>query len=495
MRDLAFRVAVATLVLVLAPACVPPSGPTGKSLDAVKKTDFHTVAGMARAIVEIESALGSDKIKPLQARYEKDYRTDPRDPFKRFLWAYSLKDRNQVWEELTKITKLNDKFYWAYLGMGIILDGWKVDDQAERNFNKALEISSDIAIGYGRLGKMYLRKNNLDAALKLLEEAVGKDPAHLEYRLDLARALDRAGKREEALVTFRQVIAQEPTSFTAHAELGDLLNRKGDQAAAVDSWTQAAGLDQKAYAVRFKRASVLAELKRNQEALPAFQEACELKPDTLACWQVLAKLSAEMEKQDSRVAACEQVVRIDENNLEAHKYLASVYLERGDIERALPSFQEVLIKEKDNLVVLSGLAKIYEQGEEFSQAIEFNEKVLALKPDDARAQAALKGLFARFHILPEPITGKNPERVFARNRRQIAEVYKLRLEKKPGMQGELHYKVTVSNAGGVERVIVARNTAGDQIVDICAFWNLKRSRFPKGFGATYDFELTLKPGD
>ena len=247
--------------------------------------------------------------------------------------------------------------------------------------------------------------------------------------------------------------------------------------------------------MRFKRATALAELKRTDEALPAFQEACELNIRELMCWQALARLAAEMKQQDAQVTAYEQVVKIDEANLEAHKFLAPVYLERGEIERALPAFQTVLIKEKQNLVALAGLARIYEKGEEFSKAIEFNEKVIALKPDDAAAQAALKGLFKRFHILSEPITGKNPESVFARNRRQIAEVYKLRLEKKPGMKGELHYKVTVTNEGKVANVMVAKNTAGDQIIDICAFWNLKRSQFPKGFGATYDFELTLKPGD
>jgi len=495
MRKLAIGVAVAIVVFMLAPACVPPSGPTGKPADEAKKTNRFSVAGMTQAILEIEAALGSDEIKPLRARYEKDYRADPRDPFKRFLWAYSLDDRNQAWEELTKITKLNDRFYWAYLGMGIILDGWKVDDQAEMNFKKALDISSSIAIGYGRLGRMYLRKKNTEKALEQLKEAVDRDPAHSTYRLDLARALDQAKKTGEALANFHKVIEQDPSSFAAHAELGDLLSRKGQKAAAVDSWTKAAELDPKAYGVRFKRASMLAELKRNDEALPAFQEACELKPDALDCWQALAKLAAVTEKQDSRVAAYEQVLRIDEKNLEAHKFLAPIYLERGEIERALPSFQEVLIKEKDNLTALAGLAKIYEKGEEFSKAIEFNEKVIALKPDDAGARAALKGLFGRFHILPDPISGKNPERVFALNRRKIAEVYKLRLKEKPGMKGELHYKVTVGNEGGVERVVVAKNTAGDQIIDICAYWNLKRSRFPKGFGATYDFELTLKPGD
>jgi len=495
MRNLAFGVAVVIVVVMLAPACVPPSGPTARPTAKSPKTDLFSVAGMTRAILETEAALGSDEIKALQARYEKDYRADPRDPFKRFLWAFSLTDRNQAWEELTKITKLNDRFYWAYLGMGIILDGWKVDDQAEMNFKKALEIGPKIAIGHGRLGKMYLRKKSTGQALGQLEEAVGLDPAQSAYRLDLARALDQAKKTEEALATFRKVIGQDPSSFAAHAELGDLLDREGDKAAAVESWAQAAALDPQAYPVRFRRATVLAELKRNQESLPAFQEACELKPDTLECWQSLAKLAGEMGKQDSRVAAFEHVLKIDEHNLDAHKFLAPIYLERGEIERALPSFQEVLIKEKENLVALAGLARIYEKGEEFSRAIEFNEKVLALKPGDAGAQSALKGLFERFHILPEPISGTNPEKVFARNRRQIAEVYKLRLEKKPGMKGELHYKVTVNNEGAVERVVVAKNTAGDQIIDICAFWNLKRSRFPKGFGATYDFELTLKPGD
>ncbi len=494
MRKLAFRAVFVIAVCLPAPACLPPSGPTGKPSDGAKEADRFTVEGMTRAVLEIESALGSDKTGPLQARYHKDYLADPRDPFKRFLWAYSLKDRNQAWEELTKITKLNDRFYWAYLGMGIILDGWKVYDQSEKNFKSALELGPGIAIGYGRLGRMYLRKADSPKALEMLKEAVKKAPGRYEYRLDLARALDQAGKPKEALAAFHEVIEQDPSCFSAHAELGDLLYRSGDRAAAVDSWARAADLDEKAYEVRFKRASALAEIKRSQEALEAYQQACKLRPDALACWQALAGLAAGMDRQDARVAAYEQVLRIDEKNLEAHRALAPVYLERGEIERALPSFRAVLRKEKDDLTALAGLARIYELGEEFSKAIEFNQEVLARKSDHAVAKAALKKLFERFHILPEPITGKNPDRVFALNRRQIAAVYKLRLKEKPGMRGQLHYKVTVNNQGGVDQVTVAKNTAGDLIIDICAFWNLKRSQFPPGFGATYDFELTLNPG-
>jgi hypothetical protein len=97
--------------------------------------------------------------------------------------------------------------------------------------------------------------------------------------------------------------------------------------------------------------------------------------------------------------------------------------------------------------------------------------------------------------MAERFTGRKPDAVFARNREQIAKVYKLLLKERPGMTGELHLKVTVQDDGRVSEVTVVKNTLGNQLIDMCAFWNLRRSRFPSGFGATYDFELTLKPGE
>ncbi|MBW1872210.1 MAG: hypothetical protein JRJ19_09105 [Deltaproteobacteria bacterium] len=62
------------------------------------------------------------------------------------------------------------------------------------------------------------------------------------------------------------------------------------------------------------------------------------------------------------------------------------------------------------------------------------------------------------------------------------------------MRGDMLVKVTVADDGSVTDATLAKNTLGDQIIDLCALWNLRRSTFPAGFGATYDFELTLKPG-
>jgi len=480
-------------------AC-PPPGQQRRTVKTVKsgsrapRPSLFSVPGMTAAIYEIDAVRGSDTIKALQAKYEKMFKADPKNPFKRFLWAYTLNDRNQAWQEMAKATKLNAKFYWAYVGMGAIGDRWKVYDQSEKNFIRALELGPKIAIGYGLFGRMQLHKGDHARAVELLKTAVEKDAKRISYRLDLARAQAAAGQKAEAKASYLQVIKMKSDSFAAHAELARVQKAIGEKAAAVDSFAKAAELDPKSYPVRFERAGLLAALDRGDEAVAAYQDACRLKPRKLACWQALAALAGKLTRQDLRVAAFEKVIEIEFENLEAHTYLAPIYLEQGAIEKALPSYQLVLAKDKDNIQALDGLAQIYEKGEDFSKAIEFNQRVLDKQADHQGAKASRERLFGRFHILPKPISGKTPNKVFSANRRQIASVYKLRLKDEPGLRGYLKIKVTVDNSGKVLDVTVANDTVGDPVLRLCAVWNLKRSRFPDGYGATYDFELTLKPG-
>ena len=479
-------------------ACPPSTKRGGKGVKQVptsEKAGLFSVDGMSAAIEEIDAVRNGALITELRAKYEKMFKTDPKNPFKRFLWAYALEDRNEAWQELVKVTKLNSKFYWAYVGMGVILDGWKVYDQSKKNFEQALALGSGIAIGYGYYGRMRLHKGDHPKALELLTKAVELNPDQVLFRLDLARAFQAGGMKAEAKTEYLKVISVRAESFAAHAELAALLQDLGEKKAAIESYAKAATLDAKHYLVRLSRAKLLAETDQVEPAIAAYQEACELKPSELTCWQALDGLAEKAGKQDLRILANELIVKYDAGNVPAHKYLAPVYLGQGSIEKALPSYQLVLIKEKQNTEALAGLAQIYEKGEQFSKALEFNQRLLALDAEHVSAKQAMERLFNRFHILPTVISGKSPEKVFAANRRQIASVYLLRLKKRSGIRGDLLIKVGVDNDGLVQDVNVAKDTVGDQVLALCAVWNLKRSRFPTGFGATYDFELTLKPGD
>ncbi|MBN2493932.1 MAG: tetratricopeptide repeat protein [Deltaproteobacteria bacterium] len=496
-RSKVLMTAVLAAALAAGTACPPQSGPEprpGAKPSGTRRAGAFSTEGMTAAMLEIESASGQAR-KALQASYGKDFRAEPKNPFKRFLWAYSLDDRNQAWQELSKVTKLNDRFYWAYLGMAIILDEWKVYDQAEQNFSRAIQLGQGIALGYARFGRMWLHKGEPAKAVAMLNQAIEKDFTNVDFRLDLARALAQTGEQQAARKEYAKVIEQAPDRFAPHAELADLLLALGDMEAAIASYGRAAALDRKDYRVRIVRAQLIEKLGKHDAAVPAYKEACEVKPRKVECWQELADLGAALNSVDLQVEAYERIVQADGENLKAHGFLAPIYLQRGEIERALPSYQVLLQDNPKNMDALAGLAEIYEKGEEFSKAIEFYQAVLEQKPDHAGAKSALAKLYARFFILPDPIEAKTPDKIFAINQTHIAKVYKLRLKEHPALQGDLLLKVGVDNSGQVVDVTMARNTVGDSVLDLCAIWNLRRSRFPAGFGATYDFELKLRPGE
>jgi hypothetical protein len=120
--------------------------------------------------------------------------------------------------------------------------------------------------------------------------------------------------------------------------------------------------------------------------------------------------------------------------------------------------------------------------------------LIRLDSNNQFARDALGRLFKQFYILPDPISGKTPEIILTRNREKIAEVYKLRLKGKAGLNGEMIIKVIIDNEGQLIDVIMEKDNVGDPVLEICAIWNIRRSKFPKGFGATYQFELILNPG-
>ncbi len=478
-------------------ACPPAGQQHPKNLSTkvdVSVAKPFSIQGMTSALERIDAARKANKLKPLFLKYEKEFKTEPKNPFKRFLWAYSMEDRNQGWQELAKVIKLNERFVWAHLGMAIILDEWKLYDQAEKSFKNAIAFGPQIPECNGRYGRMMLHKKDYKKAIELLNKAVEKDPARIAFILDLARAYAADGQAELSEQTYKKAISVDPKSFKARKELGYLLAKEKKYSEALDAMTKAAELNDSDYGVYFAKAELLRKLDKGELAIDAYGDACSKKPDELACWQAMWKLADKLDKKDVEIKAAEEIVRIDPENLQAHTFLAPVYLQQGAIEKALPSYQLMFSKDKGNIDAMLGLASIYEQGEEWSKALEFNQKVLEKKPDQSEAKAALMRLFGRFYILEKPISGKSPDKVFRANRIQIATVYKLRLKKRPNLQGSMLIKVAVDNDGKVHDVTIAKDTLGDQILDLCAVWNLKRSKFPAGFGATYDFELTLRPG-
>ncbi len=112
----------------------------------------------------------------------------------------------------------------AYCARGYARRTFEFDwARAEADFKRALELSPGSADAYDYYGRMLTGAGRLDEAIPLLERAYELDP--LTHRSDLATALMRAGRNEEAVAAARAAMRLDPTYPRLRATLGWALFR------------------------------------------------------------------------------------------------------------------------------------------------------------------------------------------------------------------------------------------------------------------------------
>jgi tetratricopeptide (TPR) repeat protein len=67
-------------------------------------------------------------------------------------------------------------------------------------------------------------------------------PGRADVQVDLGRALERLGKRDDAVAAYRKAIAQDPDSAVGHLRLGVLLGESGDETGALKEFERALAL-------------------------------------------------------------------------------------------------------------------------------------------------------------------------------------------------------------------------------------------------------------
>jgi serine/threonine protein kinase/tetratricopeptide (TPR) repeat protein len=96
---------------------------------------------------------------------------------------------------------------------------------AEDDFKRALELSPGSALVHDLYGRMCASLERFDEAIALLSRAHELDP--LTQRIDLATALLRAGRNQEAAAVAARAVAREPHDARLRATLGWGLFRSG----------------------------------------------------------------------------------------------------------------------------------------------------------------------------------------------------------------------------------------------------------------------------
>jgi tetratricopeptide (TPR) repeat protein len=138
--------------------------------------------------------------------------------------------------------RLNQYFYFQ-AGAANERDG--EFEQAEKYFNKALELAPDFAEALNYLGYMWVERGvNLEKARVMIEKAVKTEPENDAFLDSLGWVLFKLNQPQEALAALLKAVdhAEEPDP-TMYDHLGDVYQALGQRDKALESWRKSFSLE------------------------------------------------------------------------------------------------------------------------------------------------------------------------------------------------------------------------------------------------------------
>jgi tetratricopeptide (TPR) repeat protein len=170
--------------------------------------------------------------------------------------------------------ELNPKFLYGWFNLGNAYQKLGRINDAERAWTRATELNPRMGAAWNNLAGLAIDRGDIEDAVAMAEkaEAGGGGPA---TAMTLGRALDAAGRLDEAAAAYRRAVDGDPSSPVAANNLGSALERTGHLEEAAAAFRRAVRLDPSSPVFHYNLGVVLARQGNRTEAAASFTAAEE----------------------------------------------------------------------------------------------------------------------------------------------------------------------------------------------------------------------------
>jgi tetratricopeptide (TPR) repeat protein len=236
----------------------------------------------------------------------------------------------------------------------------------------------------------YERNSIWDDEVTLWRDCVAKSPKKPRTRLNLAFALDRKGRLEEAFSHYYEALRIKPDFWEAHYDLARALVRQERVEEGISHYYEALRINPEFAEAHYNLGGALMGQERLVEAIGHYRKALEIKPDHA---EAHTNLGIALERQGRPKEAIEhysEALRIKPDLPEAHYNLGNVLMRQGKTEEAISRYYKTLRINPDHLGAHYNLGvALAMKGDRIGAAYQFSE-VLRIDPGNFRARHALE---------------------------------------------------------------------------------------------------------
>ncbi len=283
------------------------------------------------------------------------------------------------------------------LGVALLVDGdaqgaADVLRKAQRSHPRDAWLKYNLARALQKLGRKEEAVRYLMAARTIQPET-----AH-----ELAHLLESRGESDEAIAVFQDLVRLRPEDGRHWSCYGQLLLQRGFRPAAGAALEKAIAImnirinrssqDSGAY---FTLGRCLHAQNKLAEAVEAFRTAVRIRPDFAAAHHELGWALADLGKLDDAIVAYRKARRLKPDSVAGYNNLASVLRELGKPMEAIAEIREAIRLEPDDGRIHDTLGVLLEEGGHFDKAIAEYRQVTRLKPDSASPHIHLARLLQK----------------------------------------------------------------------------------------------------
>lgn len=234
------------------------------------------------------------------------------------------------------------------------------------------------------------RRGRTEEAIRHYTEALRLKPDVAEVHSNLGRLLGQLGRLDEAARHLEEALRVEPDSVAAHNNLGNVLREQGRQGEAIHHLSEAVRLDPGFAEGHYNLALALVAQRELDDAIRHYSEAVRLRPDFAEAHNNLGLALAGQGKLDEAMGRYSEALRLRPDFAEAHNNLGVALARRGRLEEAVLHYSAALKIDPDYAIAHNNLGVARARQDRVGDAISSFSAALRIDPEYREAQKNLQ---------------------------------------------------------------------------------------------------------
>ncbi len=300
-------------------------------------------------------------------------------------WANYYGAQNNIaaaMKEMQEAVAADSRRSESYLLLALLQLRSDMPNQAEDNFNKAIQVDPKAMNAQLALGAYYQSRNRLPEAEVQFKHAVGVDPKNPEPRAALVRLLMQEGKKDEAETFLRQTKKDLSDVPEGYRMLGDFY-AAFDVDKATAEYGSVYSEHPKDIQVKKNYIQLLILKRRLDEAVKLNDEILKANTHDVEALVLKGQIQLLQNNANSAVDSLQSALRDDPENAVAHYQLGNAFAQQHNDGRADSEWHEAVHLRPDMTDALRALAALELRRGDIDAVLQTAQQIITAQPYSA----------------------------------------------------------------------------------------------------------------